>query len=131
MAKKQTTKEKAIKYFYSGFNCAEAVIKASLEKWGIKNEEVERAGTVFGRGIGGFGDICGAATGALLIIGIKYGKVVPYENRTECYKKGHEFMKHFEKRLGETECKKLKAKAVPCIKCVGTAMEILEEMNVI
>ena len=124
-------KKKALKYFHTGFNCSESIVKASLEKLGITNEDIEKIATPFGRGIAGFGDICGGASGPLLIIGLLYGKVEKGKDRTECYHLSKKFMDEFEKRIGEVDCNKIKEKGIPCSRCIETAIDILFDLKIL
>ncbi len=128
---KAEVKEKTIRYFHNGYNCAEAVVKSCLEELDIKDNTIEKTATVFGRGIAGFGGICGAATGGLLVIGVRYGKVLKGEDRSECYLKGKHFIDEFKNRLGEVDCFKLKQKGVPCDKCIETSINLLFDLDIL
>ena len=129
--KKEEVKEKALRYFMTGYNCAESIVKASLEKLNIKNREIEMIATPFGRGIAGFGDICGAASGALLVIGLLYGEVEKNKDRTKCYLLSKQFMDEFEKRISEVDCNKIKKKGIPCTRCIETSIDILFDLKVL
>ncbi|MDD2550794.1 MAG: C-GCAxxG-C-C family protein, partial [Bacteroidales bacterium] len=63
----------ALELFKSGFNCSQAVLAAFSEECGISRETALKIACPFGGGIGGYGRTCGALTGGLMVIGLKYG----------------------------------------------------------
>ncbi len=64
--------EKAVSCFRQGFGCSQALVIAYGGKLGIDNDLTLKIASVFGRGMG-TGGMCGAVTGALMLIGAKYG----------------------------------------------------------
>ncbi len=64
---------KAVCCFREGFNCSQALLSTYGEQFGLDRELALRIASVFGAGMGR-GGICGAVTGAFMIIGAKYGK---------------------------------------------------------
>jgi len=66
--------DRAVKLFNSGWNCAESVFLAVSEDIAQKNKFNVNLLTTLGGGIGGSGLTCGALTGAVIVIGIKYGR---------------------------------------------------------
>lgn len=63
---------KANSYFAKGYNCAQAVFAAFAPQLGMTEEQALSAGYCFGSGMRK-GEVCGAVTGALMAIGLKYG----------------------------------------------------------
>lgn len=63
----------------------------------------------FGGGIGRTGRTCGAVTGAVMVIGLKYGQVslACEESRRKTHKLVREFIKRFTALHGSTECREL------------------------
>lgn len=59
--------------FRSGFNCSQAIVAVFSEEHGFPAEIAIKMSYPFGRGMGGCGDTCGALTGAMMVIGMKYG----------------------------------------------------------
>jgi len=59
--------------FRSGFNCSQAIVAVFSEEHGFPAETAIRMAYPFGRGMGGCGCTCGALTGAMMVIGMKYG----------------------------------------------------------
>ncbi len=101
-------KEKALKIFSCGFNCAQAVLSAFCEELGCDKELALKIGAGFGGGMRK-GEVCGAVTGAIMVLGLKYGHYE--EGDTERKEKVHaltrEFISHFEKKNGTIICKQL------------------------
>lgn len=65
--------KEAVELFKSGFNCSQSVLAAFCEEYGFPVETAFKIAAPFGGGIGGSGKTCGALTGGLMVIGLKYG----------------------------------------------------------
>jgi len=112
-----------------------------------KNELIPKIATVFGGGIGMCGSVCGALTGGVMVIGIKYGTDDPsVEKRLKLYSLANKFYNQFKKHHGSVLCRELieydlsnpeelekaRKKRVfeeKCIKFVRTAVKILRELD--
>ncbi len=64
---------KAIMMVKNGYQCSQAALAALGEQLGIERKQALRLATGFGGGISRQGDICGAVSGAIMAIGLKYG----------------------------------------------------------
>ena len=60
-----------------GFLCSEAVFKAIACAQGITNELIPKVASGFAAGLGRSGEVCGAVSGAVLGLGLKYGRNSP------------------------------------------------------
>ena len=102
----KATVDKAVEYFNSGFNCAQSVFSSFAEKY---NLDKELACKIAGGLGGGFrsGEICGVVSGAVLVIGLKYGQCVADDLQTkrDCYAKTEEFINLFRSRYGAILCR--------------------------
>ncbi|MFA6225069.1 MAG: C-GCAxxG-C-C family protein [Methanoregula sp.] len=58
----------------SRFTCSSAVFSAFSEELGLDPDTAKKIACGFGAGISRTGSICGAVSGALMVIGLKYGK---------------------------------------------------------
>lgn len=67
-----THKEKALDYFSRKFHCSQAVLAAFADECGITEEQALKLGACFGSGMRK-GEVCGACTGALMVLGLLYG----------------------------------------------------------
>lgn len=68
-------KEEALRLFESGFNCNQAVLTAFSGELGIDKETALKIGTGFGGGVRR-GDVCGAVSGAVMVLGMKQGHYI-------------------------------------------------------
>lgn len=74
----------ALEAFRNGYNCAQSVVSVYAQELGIQKNEALKLANPFGAGISYEQETCGAVTGALIVIGLKYGKG---ENGTDDDKK--------------------------------------------
>jgi len=95
-------------HFNRGYNCAQSVLLAMAEHWGIENELIPKVATGFGGGIGRCGSVCGALVGGIMAIGVKYGSNEPYaEKRREAYELSEKLYRQFQKQHRSVLCKEL------------------------
>lgn len=104
-----TGKDIAQALFKEGFSCSQAVLAAFSEAHGLDRETALRLSQAFGGGIARRADWCGAATGALLAIGLKYGRTRAEDEaaRDRTYAVAAEFLRRFEDRFGALKCRDL------------------------
>jgi C_GCAxxG_C_C family probable redox protein len=139
----------AAQYHEQGYGCAQAVLASYAEDFGLDVAHALRLATGFGSGMGRMCEVCGALTGAFMVIGLKYGKEVSngtrYGNETETtYRLVKELADKFKERNGTIYCRELighdlndpqeRAKVVEaglfkttCSKCIRDAVELLED----
>lgn len=130
-------------YFKDGFNCAEAVFRASCEAVGIvPDEQTLRMTTGFGGGLGHAGCVCGALAASVMALGLMKGRTEATQDREEAYVLSNEFHNRFQEKFGATCCRALnphefetRAHLVNCIKITGNTakllMEFLEEKQLV
>jgi len=101
--------DEAKKQFEKGFLCAPAVLSTYSEQFGLEKALALKIACGFGAGIGRMGRTCGAVTGALMVIGLKYGQanLADVESREKTYKLIKEFVDKFTALHGSIECKEL------------------------
>ncbi|MFH1195709.1 MAG: C-GCAxxG-C-C family protein [bacterium] len=105
-----TKPELAAEYMKSGYNCAQSIVKAFAADAGITNEdELIKMAAPFGGGIGRNGFVCGALTGAALIIGKMYGNKEPsdLEGREKAYEAVNKLLDEFKMKHKSLLCKDL------------------------
>jgi C_GCAxxG_C_C family probable redox protein len=133
-------------YFDQGFSCSQAVAAAFAAEFDLDAATMLRVASMFGGGIARSGDTCGAASGALMVLGLKYGATQPDPAAKErAYEHGREFIARFQARNGAVDCRDLlghdfatpegraaiketKITRTVCPGLVASAVEILEEM---
>jgi C_GCAxxG_C_C family probable redox protein len=100
--------ETAVSRFAEGFNCSQAVFSAFAESLGIEETDALRIAAGFGGGMGRMAEICGAVTGALMVLGMKYGGTTPdREAKERVYQQVREFAARFRARHGSLVCRDL------------------------
>ena len=105
----KTKAEISVDVFNKGFNCAQSVISSHCEELGLKDELAKKISCGFGAGMGYNGEVCGAVTGAIMLIGLKYGKYREEDNeaKEKTYNLVKEFTDRFKKEFGTIICKEL------------------------
>ncbi|MCX6903558.1 MAG: C-GCAxxG-C-C family protein [Verrucomicrobia bacterium] len=96
----------AVEKFLSGYNCAQAVLFAYGPDLGLDGETALKVATGLGAGMGRRGEVCGAVTGGILALGLKYGRG-GHQDRSateQAYLKTEELMAGFEQRHGSCSC---------------------------
>lgn len=102
-------RDRALETFAKGFSCSQAVLASHSEDYGLDAEMALRVAGAFGGGMGHIGETCGAVTGALMLIGLKYGKTREddAEAKERTYAAVKEYTDAFKKEHGSIRCKDL------------------------
>ncbi|HEX2919885.1 MAG TPA: C-GCAxxG-C-C family protein [Bacteroidales bacterium] len=102
-------KEKALKYFRDHFNCSQSVFTVFGTEYGLTENQCLKASCAFGGGMGRQQNVCGAVTGAMMALGIKYGKAMgdTEEKKKETYNYTKELFAEFIKLNGTVNCREL------------------------
>lgn len=100
--------EKALSLFSNNFNCSQAVFTAFASDFGIDEKTALMLGTSFGGGARN-GEICGAVSGALLVLGLKYGHYDAEDNeqKSRAYEIAVDYTKRFKEKNGSIVCRDL------------------------
>lgn len=140
--------KKAEKLFYDGFNCAQAVLLAFSDVTRLDDDTAARLSSSFGGGIGRMREVCGAVSGACMVLGLVNGYSSPSNTmaKKEHYHLIQEFAKRFREENGSIICRELLSgvnvkkggapeerseayyKKRPCPELVRISAEILDEM---
>ena len=134
-------------YFREGFSCSQSVLAAFAPDLGLEPDAALRVSAAFGGGMGRTGRTCGAVTGALMVLGLKYGAIRGDDKATKerTYDLAREFLARFEAHYGATACSELLGADISnpqdyqmlreqglftsvCPKMVAAAAEIVEQM---
>ena len=106
MSQMVSKQDAASAVFSSGFNCAQSVFSVFCEKYGIDKEAAFKLSGGLG---GGFrsGEVCGAVSGAVLVVGLKYGQYIAEDKEAKliCNAKTEEFLNEFRKRNNSIICR--------------------------
>jgi C_GCAxxG_C_C family probable redox protein len=99
----------AMQKFLAGYNCAQSVLYAFGPDLGLDGETALKVATGLGAGMARRGEVCGAVTGGILVLGLKYGRGGQQDrSATEhTYRQTLELMARFEKLHGSCLCRVL------------------------
>lgn len=141
-----TKTERALELFSSNFNCSQAVLTAFAPDFGLDEKLALMLGTEFGGGARN-GEMCGAVSGALMVLGLKYGHFDSADNeqKSRAYAIAVEYTRRYKEANGSIVCRDLlgydltKPEEMERIKVQGlfgsvcpaaikSAVEILEEI---
>lgn len=92
--------------FSQGWNCAQSVLSAFAQRYGLDEETAIKIAASFGGGMGRRGEACGAVTGALMALGLARAQATP-EGKEEAYRLAGEFMRRFEEKHATILCREL------------------------
>lgn len=140
-------KTQAVSRYHQGFNCAQAILSTYGPELGIPVETALKLPLAFGGGMARTGETCGSVSGALMVIGLKYGSSDPKDKkaRKKVYILSRKLIKQFKARNGSVSCRELlelnlnsikgmilaerkKVLKTLCPKFVQDASEILDEL---
>lgn len=140
-------KESASMLFSQGFNCSQAVFSVFSEKYGLPMETALKISCGFGGGMRS-GEVCGAVSGAILVIGLRYGHNNPEDTESKmlCYKEVVRFNDLFREKNNSIVCRDILGHDIStpdgmntarekglfqttCVDMVCDAVEILERMG--
>lgn len=138
--------KEAVEYFANNFNCSQSVFVTYAKRMGIDEPLALRIATNFGGGARK-GEMCGAVSGALMVLGLLEGHCDSEDIRGKkrAYEISEEFMNRFIKANKSVVCRDLLGYdlSIPkeheeiekkgsfhtvCPKMVESAVKILEEM---
>jgi len=142
-----TKSEDALASFRSGFTCSSAVFSTFSAELGLDPEAAKKISCGFGAGISKTGNICGAVSGGIMVIGLKYGKTKEGDDAATEKTRAlvRKFMQEFTERHGSVNCTELlgynlskpeeyekardsKLFVTKCPELVGDAAAILEKI---
>lgn len=104
-----TKGEKAKALFLDGYNCAQAVFGAFCEDFGLDLDTAMKLSSGFGGGIGRLREVCGAVSGAVMVLNMKYGYTSPTDNEAKMlhYKRVQDIAGRFSAENGSIICREL------------------------
>ena len=97
--------DKALQMFKNGYNCAQVVLVAYGEKYGLGYETALKLADGLAQGMR-CAEVCGTASGAVLVLGLKYGDNLPKEKNLvkPAHEKTASFMLEFQNRHKHLRC---------------------------
>ena len=110
-----------------GFNCAQAVGIPFAEELGMEKSLAAKALEGFGAGMGGREQACGALSGAIFAVGLKYadGDLENPSSKMQTYAIADEVCKAFTAHCGSAVCKIIKQEEkVSCAECIKYGIKL-------
>lgn len=139
--------DEAVEAFKKGLSCSQAIFSVYGKDLGVDPETAEKISSAFGAGVAKTGEICGAVSGALMVVGLtqKREDIGNATSREKVYGLARRFIEEFTARNGSVNCTELvgydlsdpkqfaeakekKVFATRCSKLIKDAGEILEEL---
>ncbi len=143
-----TKGELAKEYFESGCNCAQAVLLAFCDDFGLDKDTALMIAAPFGGGMGRLREVCGAVSGMNMALGLAKGRYSTEDNakKAQLYSAVQELAGKFREANGSIICRELLGlrikekdapapecrtesyyKSRPCAELCRCAADILEE----
>ena len=142
--------QRAGELFLEGYNCAQSVFTAFCHRFDMDEETAKRVSAGLGGGVGRMREVCGAVSGAAMVIGSLVAPVKgdDKESKAKNYELVREFSERFKERHGGTViCREMLKLSIPmektampenrtaeyyknrpCLKAVEDAAEILKKI---
>lgn len=140
--------EQAQKYFANNFSCSQSVFAAFAPGLGLSVDNSLKVACAFGAGMGRQQQTCGAVTGALMALRLKYGKGINdgNEKKEQTFAMKEILLDKFAQTHGSINCRELldglnmnnpadleriqdeEMFDKRCAKYVATATQIVEEL---
>ena len=101
--------DQAVNMFEEGYSCSQAICSTYGEQFGLDRDVALKITSGFGGGIARRGEICGAVSGAIIVIGLKYGltDADDKEAKEKTYEMIKLFIQKFEDSNESIVCKDL------------------------
>lgn len=134
-------------YQTTGFNCAQSVLSEFAPELGMDRDTAMRIACGLGSGMGRSGNMCGAVTGGMLVLGLKYGMMdsQSQEDKEKTYEKVVQLLDRIKAIHGSDNCTDLMGVDIGtpeglqeaqekelsdniCSKIVGDVTRVLEEL---
>ncbi len=140
--------DSAEQLFRDGYNCSQAVLLAFSDVTGLDDDTAAKLASSFGGGLGRMREVCGAVSGAAMVLGLVKGYSDSKDSnaKKEHYRLIQDFAARFKEKNGSIICRELLSgvktthdgvpeartdayyKKRPCPLLVRDAAEILDEM---
>ena len=137
----------AVEIYNDGYNCAQSVLSVFAPKLGMDRETAMKVSCGLGAGIGRSGNLCGAVTGGMLVLGLKFGMVdsASQEDKEKTYNEVVGLLDRIKAMHGTANCNELLGVDIGtpegfqkvqdqedsekvCSQIVGDVVRILEEL---
>jgi C_GCAxxG_C_C family probable redox protein len=92
--------------YQQGYNCAQSVLAGFCSEFGLEQDIALRLAAALGGGMGRTAQTCGAVSGALMVIGLKFGQTDPQDKpaKERAYQLAQRFVEEFRLRHYDINC---------------------------
>jgi C_GCAxxG_C_C family probable redox protein len=99
----------AVAAFSRGYSCSMAIFSAYAPDLGLDAKAAAKIASAFGAGVAKTGEICGAVSGALMVIGLtqELEAIRDPASREKVYTKARQFLEEFTARNESVNCTEL------------------------
>lgn len=99
----------AVEYFMKGYGCAQSVVAAFADLYGIDEDTALKIGAGFGGGVGRMRMMCGAVSGLVILAGLDSGQTDGKDRngKADCYKLVQDLLEKFKQANGSIICAEL------------------------
>ena len=103
--------QRAVELFKSGFNCSQSVFAAFAGEFGMDEETALKVSAGLGGGVGRAREVCGAVSGAAMLVGFRYGATDAddAESKARCYQVVQQIIAEFRESNPSIVCRELLA----------------------
>jgi C_GCAxxG_C_C family probable redox protein len=102
--------KQTVELFRQGHNCAQAILLTYSSRFGLERELALRLALGLGGGLGRTGEVCGAVSGACLVLGLESGEHADAsspKSRKLARDRVRQFSSAFRERYGAVACREL------------------------
>lgn len=101
--------QRAVELFKSGFNCSQSVFAAFAGEFGMDEETALKVSAGLGGGVGRAREVCGAVSGAAMLVGFKCGATDgdDTEAKQRCYQVVQQIIAEFKETNPSIVCREL------------------------
>lgn len=105
----KSRREQAIRYFYDGYNCTQALVLAHADLFDVDKDSLLKMSQSFGGGMARMRQVCGAVSGMFLVAGMLTGSANPKdaEGKKHNYETVQKLAGLFEEKNGSIICAQL------------------------
>ncbi len=98
--------DKAVELYINGYTCAQSILASFARRYDLPQTLAFRIGEPFGAGTSCTGGMCGAVTGAIMVLGLQHGTTFSSNDaaRLYTYQRVHELIHRFTEIHGSIEC---------------------------
>jgi C_GCAxxG_C_C family probable redox protein len=98
--------EQAVAFYNQGYTCAQSILASFAPRYDLQQKLAFKMGEPFGAGISFTGGMCGAVTGAIMVLGMQYGSALGNNDpdRFYTYQRARELIQRFKERHSSVQC---------------------------